>query len=376
MFRRFRRSRRRATQMKLSPAGWLFLLIALMVGVGAARFQSALMFLLFGALMGAVLTSVILAHRMLAAVEVQRQAPRRIWQHQTVHLAYFVRNRRRHSSVLGLRVAEDDPEGVESISGYCVNLPPLASFRAGGRFVARKRGRIELARIRLETQFPFGLVTAARRLDAPHTLHVWPARGRLRADLLTRGSMVGVSNAPATVQGGQDEFFGLRDYREGDNPRWIHWRRSASRREPVVREMTHPVPDVLCVVLVLPRGTKARREKMLRIGATLIDHAFGRGYQVGLILAGATTHRTFRPATGRGRRRDLLDALAEVDLAGASPDTAPPSPEGLGVAQVIVLSDGPARLPGLRRCRHATRLRLDAIDSLYADNPHVAHASS
>ena len=37
----------------------------------------------------------------------------------------------------------------------------------------------------------------------------------------------------------QVEYHGLRDYRSGDSPRWIHWRTSARRGELMVKEFEH-----------------------------------------------------------------------------------------------------------------------------------------
>jgi len=47
----------------------------------------------------------------------------------------------------------------------------------------------------------------------------------------------------------QTECHGLRPFRSGDSPRWIHWRTSARRGELMVREFEEPSPDSLIVVL-------------------------------------------------------------------------------------------------------------------------------
>ncbi|MFW6132576.1 MAG: DUF58 domain-containing protein [Planctomycetota bacterium] len=318
MPRRRRQSAR--VRFRLTLAGWAFLGAAVLVGLATVKsYDRPMMYILFGGMFGAVHASAILARRMLCGVDVRQNCPSRVWQDQTVHIGYLLRNTRRRGAALSLSLRQLVPEHVHGASGYCAHLPAGQSFRAGARFVARQRGRFELRGLRVDTSFPFGLVAARRAFARPAELVVWPARGRLRRRLLRRGALESSGAAPSRDSGGQDEFFGLREYREGDNLRWIHWRRSAGRRTPVVREMSRPLPDILWVLLDTRLGemsyaAAAARERVLRFAATLIEHAFFRGYQVGLALTNADGPRLFRPAGGRGQRRQLLDALAEVDL--------------------------------------------------------------
>jgi uncharacterized protein (DUF58 family) len=301
----------------MTRVGWLFLGVSILVGLAAVRSQAPLMFVLFGGMMGALHISAILARRMLSAVQLKREAPSHVWQHRTVHIGYFLRNTRRRRACLAIGVEQAMPESMESTSGYCAHLPGGGSFRAGARFIAGKRGRFELQSVRLKTLFPFGLIEAKKCFDEKSPLVVWPARGRLKRRLLHHGAVESSVSAPSGASGGQDEFFGLREYRDGDNPRWIHWRRSAGRSAPVVREMSRPLPEILWVILDTRQSQSSQaasstRERMIRFAATLIDHAFSRQYKVGLALAYGDGPRIFPAGAGLGQRRSLLDGLADI----------------------------------------------------------------
>jgi uncharacterized protein (DUF58 family) len=372
----------RFVHLHLTLAGWTFLAIATMVGIAAVRNQAALMFALFGGMMGAMMVSVVMAYRMVKAVRLQRDLPDRAWQNQTVYLGYSLRNTLGRGACLGLSVSEVDPEGIETAEGYCVHLPGRGVFRAGARFAPRIRGRIQLRGVRVSTRFPFGLVTAGKVARQEASLVVWPAKGRLTARLLHRGAVESSSAAPSPVQGGQDEFFGLREYRAGDSPRWIHCRRSATRAVPVVREMSRPLPEILFVILdtILPDASapsRARRERALRFAATLIDLALHRGYQVGLALAYRDKVAVHPPAAGRGHRTALLDALADVDdnRARRIDETIQHLRRGLlRQAQVIVVTSsggldaGSSAAVGAS-CRHLTVLGEDQLDRVFQDDP-------
>ena len=300
-------------------AGVLFAAILAVIGLAAVNTQRSLLFVIFGLMVGAFLTSVLIAWRMLAWVDVCRDMPERAFANRVVYLGYVLRNRGR-KPVLALEVREvRPPPALESVEAYCVHLSAGAAFKSGSRFLVRRRGRFTLSGVRVSTRFPFSLLRTQRLFPQAMSLVVWPALGELRADMLARGAAEISDAAPARAQSGDDEFFGLREYRQGDNPRWIHWKRTASTGAPVVREMSKPPPDTLFVVLDtaledLSAPSLHWREQLIRFVATLTEHSFRREYRIGLALAYREGVRVLRPAAGRGQRIAVLDALADVDL--------------------------------------------------------------
>lgn len=381
-------TRKRRVTFRVTLAGWLYLLLSVLIGLAAVRSHMPMMFIVFGAMFGGLAVSMILAQMMIAGTEVHRELPRRAWQLETVYFGYYLRNLRRHTGILGLSLRERAPKGIEDACGYCVWLPPGGVFRSGSRLLAEHRGRVDLEGIILSTRFPFGLAVARRRIDQPTSLVVWPAKGRLKTDLLRHGAMETSSAQPGRQQGGQDEFFGLRDYRSGDNPRWIHWRRSAGRPHPVVREMAHPVPDVLMLILDVQPAEEsypavAFREQLLRLAATLIDHAQNRGYQVGLALAGPRGPEVFEPSGNVGQRCAMLDALAEAGPDAGDLDTLLETLDRtkLHNAQTMLISARPDRASRDRLnhlaavSRHLEILSPGVVEQVFEDNPLLAGAA-
>jgi len=144
--------------------------------------------------------------------------------------------------------------------------------------------------------------------------------------------------------------------------------------------MARPLPEALWVIVDThwpdaSDGGQARRERVLRLAATLIDHAFVRGYQVGMALARGDGAVALRLGSGRGQRNDLLDALSSVDAnttVALDEVVACSSRHMLRQAQVVVLTPR-ANLPGpllagvRRSCRHLTVVGADRIDEVFAD---------
>ncbi|MFB3892281.1 MAG: DUF58 domain-containing protein [Phycisphaerae bacterium] len=393
-----------APRFRITRAGWLFLVVAVLVGLAAVKSQAPMMYVAFGGMVAVLQLSAIMSMGMLRGLDLSRKAPDRVWQGQSVPIAYFLRNNRRRSC-LALTVeevqsppAKRGPGGksgpaagngaIHSANGYCTHLPGSTVFRAGARFVAMRRGRLRLGAVQVTTRFPFGLVLAHRRFIRDSSLVVWPAPGRLKRHLLHHGAAESSNAAPSRDAGGQDEFFGLREYRSDDNPRWIHWRRSAGaiskNGAPVVREMARPLPEILWLLVDTrvrdPDDPAARRklERVLRFAATLVDRAIARGYQVGLALAYSSGPVAIGASAGSAHRAVLLDALADVDANAAHSlnDTlAVLRPALLRQAQVALLAPDAANLKDLRAtrlrasCRHLMVLTEDRLDAIFIDSP-------
>src|SRR5204863_4021232 len=91
-------------------------------------------------------------------------------------------------------------------------------------------------------------------------------RGRLRR-FLARSSLT-VSRSlqhPRRHPSAQAEFHGLRAFRSGDSPRWIHWRTSARCGELMVREF-EDVPSDNLILVVDPSLPEKRGRDTLHSG--------------------------------------------------------------------------------------------------------------
>jgi uncharacterized protein (DUF58 family) len=153
------------------------------------------------------------------------------------------------------------------------------------------------------------------------------------------------------------EFHGLRSFRAGDSPRWIHWRTSARRGELMVREFDHGTHHDL-VVLVEPYAeadSSPALEAAVSMAATICwAWAQESGDRVVLGVAGAPP-TVAASAGGPGQAAELLAALAVV--------TGAPEPDLAGLERRLLdarLPPGPALLVSSRRSDHRAADMLSA----------------
>ena len=231
-----------------------------------------------------------------------------------------------------------------------VAIDPRAFFArvpAGGRVRLRWQGpqpgagQVSLpVRWTSCTRSPFGLLERRVTIGEPDEVTGLPAVGQL-----SRRWHQLHSEATETRRGQrhdrstqQQEYHGLRDYRPGDSPRWIHWRTSARLGKPMVKEFEQQHEQDLAILLDpwLPRTkvTAEQREALeeaIRFAATVcLETCRHPGRRLLLGWTGATPGRP--PGAGLGQ--------AAPRAAGAAGHDAARRPRG-GL--------GPARRPARRR---------------------------
>jgi len=184
---------------------------------------------------------------------------------------------------------------------------------------------VVLTGIRVSCGYPFGLFVCTLEAPSAGSLTVYPAMGRLRHDPWKK-TAAGQSQSARTAREREnpDEFVGVREYREGDNYHWIHWRRSARTGELVVREMLPPRQTRLIIILdPWPDATadkqrpqqdsddNGRAERLISAAATAACAALEQGHRVGLICRAAEPV-VIAPTAGKAHRQRLLRELAGI----------------------------------------------------------------
>ncbi len=116
------------------------------------------------------------------------------------------------------------------------------------------------------------------------------------------------------VKGLSDEFYALREYRYGDNPKLIHWKRSAGMGILVVREMTSFSPMRLTVILntYMPaKFDESKFEEAISFAATLLCVGLENQFRVSLICTTQPVS-VIPPIIGREAQHRILTLLSEI----------------------------------------------------------------
>ncbi|HEV3146253.1 MAG TPA: DUF58 domain-containing protein [Gemmataceae bacterium] len=129
------------------------------------------------------------------------------------------------------------------------------SVRFRGQTIFQRRGVYRVAPLTASCLHPFGLVQRQRQLAPAEEWLVLPQIGELALARFQRwlarmargeGRLFRVTK-PSMIH--QDDLHGLRPFRPGDNPRWIHWRTTARRGQTMVREFEVSAGQNLLLIL-------------------------------------------------------------------------------------------------------------------------------
>src|SRR5207302_1786452 len=150
-----------------------------------------------------------------------------------------------------------------------------------------RRGLYGLNGYRVDSDFPFGLLSASRKFRESRPLTVYP-----RFTPLERFHIpVGRSYQPggvalASIVGESTEFVGNREFREGASVRHIDWRAPARHDKPIVREYREEYFVRVAVILDThiparaPAGRRDDFERAVSVCAAVSDYIARQEYLV------------------------------------------------------------------------------------------------
>jgi uncharacterized protein (DUF58 family) len=233
---------------------WVVLLLA------GLNQQLNLILLVSGLAAGPLVASVVMSAAMLRRIRASRRVAPYVFEGDVLTIDYTLENERRHSAALALIVA-DDLAPADRLRSGAGNLPAPRAFFARVPGLGRERirwqgnsptrGRYQFRTIEIATRSPFGLCERRVTFDDPAPLLVYPQVGQLsrRWHLMQRQALETRRGQRHDRSAQQQEYHGLRDYRAGDSPRWIHWRTSARVGKPMIKEFEQQNEQDVAILL-------------------------------------------------------------------------------------------------------------------------------
>ena len=368
---RYRQRTERLNQQvrfRLSREGLHFLMILLFILVGAVLRDISLLVVLAGLMFSLLLIQWRVGIRSITALSLRREVPfttvcgslidvritvanRRRWLGSWLltvedHIEQITPNKRTNSQ-RALTVIDDVAPGQQQTGVYQLQF--------------HQRGHYDIGPTTLSTRYPLNLGRSMCLFINRNRIVVHPRLGALtnRCHELFRVERQGLSRAIARAGVNEGEFFGLRQWHNGDSQRWIHWRTTARLGELSVRQFEQQ--QRMQAVVVLDLNAKPDElwsieespavEKAISFMATLAAELVGRGrHKLSVAIAGREIV-ALPNVQSRILVNDLLDHLASA-ASTAQKDALPQALESLQASLVrnpllIVVSTRSNLLPQL-----------------------------
>ncbi len=314
--------------------GYFLAVLAVVIG-GAMLRQVNLLYVVAGLLVGPILINWRLVHVSLRGLSLQRKVPREVCADDLLVVQLRLSNLRRRLHGWGLTVEDPIRRSGNEMARAVVSFPYLecGTVEEGiyrGRLV--DRGAYEIGPAVVRSRFPFGLLECSKSLGQEDELLVFPRLGKLSTGWLSRQleAFEGSQRHLGRQSRIEGEFFGVRNWRDGDTCRAIHARSSARRAAPVVRqfEQTYNRDVALLIDLWSPRVDQngslpdshpdaPRIETAISFAATVVADLCRRG---GAKLWVATTHDPEKMHAGLSSAGLMQEVMRELALVQTHPE--------------------------------------------------------
>lgn len=300
-------------RLKFTREGKFFVGITLGVGFAAINTANNLLYLLLGMLLALIVVSGLMSELSLRQLTVVRRLPLRaqVGRAHLVEIEVFNHKGR----VPSYAIEVEDLRAGQPADKRCffLKVSPQSAQVAAYRRTPTRRGLDLHTGFRIATRFPFGLFEKSREVSAVGELIIYPAVDPVKLPPPPAGSSVGAEGTAGRGHG--DEFLGLRPMRDGEDPRDIHWRKSAALGQYVLRERARESRPDVKLALDVWKPTDATDEwatgferRIRDVASRAVAH-LKRGDRVVLVTNAGTSTRSDRAAGAD----PLLRYLARVE---------------------------------------------------------------
>ncbi|TNE43830.1 MAG: DUF58 domain-containing protein [Deltaproteobacteria bacterium] len=204
-----------------------------------------------------------------------------------------------------------EPKGWETPT--IETLAPGEKVRVRMRLLCSKRGAYTLPRMAVMSSYPFGVWRGVFRLRQETSFLVYPAFPQLETFDVphTRQYQPGGILLSSQV-GDSSEFMHTREYREGDNPRHIHWPSFARQNKPIVKVYQEEFFVRLALFLDSEWGNLRDDEPFetaVSVAASVADVLSRQDYIIDLFAVGEEVHH-FQAGRALAHLENILEILA------------------------------------------------------------------
>ena len=220
------------------------------------------------------------------------------------------------------------PDKIEAKNKYGIMLPVLdreEEIKISLPLVLKKRGDYTFHSIRAESSFPMGVINSGKNYNIERNLLVYPNfKPLLKLNIPAGRKLQPGGIALASNIGESTEFLGTREFRTGDDPRYIHWKSWARLCKPIIKEFQEEFFCRVAIFLDTFVSFNADEkdydafESLLSLAASISDYLERQEYIIDIIAAGP---EIFYLQAGRSLAYldQILDILACLDVCRYKP---------------------------------------------------------
>jgi uncharacterized protein (DUF58 family) len=324
--------------MRATREGRRFILASVLIAAAALNTGNNLIYLILALMLSLVLLSLVILKVTLSGLSLGAASVSPIFAGEEASFSLTVSNRKRHIHSYSVSVLS---ESMTSLAYFPV-VPAQGRTTKEVKIVFKRRGLYGRRNFTARSGFPFILFVGEREMEVRGAVLVYPAL-RDVGNIASDGWGTEEGDAVRSAGAGE-EIHSIREFRQGDDLRRIHWKASAKVADLMVKEYAeHELRRTTIIIDNLRRGVllenKADREvfeKAVSLAASLARHFIDRGNLVRIVSA----KKVVPFGSGNEQLFKILDILAVI----AEEDRweSPLPEEGEGFILSVFSSSGPS----------------------------------
>jgi len=305
-------------KLSFTREGRIIVVISTGLGFAAVNTGNNLIYVVFGLSLGLILISGFLSESNIRRIVPSRMPRLRAQASRPATFLLSANNGNTRRASFGVEIWPlFDGDDVKVEPAVFTELPAGTERDGPASVTFPRRGEYRMHGMVVSTEFPFSFFRKSAVTPAGGSVIVHPVIRELRDVKVPPGSEGEEESLPRPGRG--YEFFGVRDFRVGDNPRNISHRLSAARGQTIVREFEQTGNHMVFIALVNsnPGGDDggARVETAIEKAASVAVHLLGNGRVVGLV----TYSGVVAPGSGPAQADRILDHLAVLPVLELNP---------------------------------------------------------
>ena len=302
-------------RLRLTKWGGWFLVLTLILAFAAVNTGNNALIVVLGAVLGSYIVAGAWSREVLGRVGATVRPPRETFAGRPSLFEVEMVNTGRIFPAYGLVVRSAD--GTIVLAEGC--LGPGESVRRTVSWCFDARGPRQIGPWRLEVLLPLGFFVKSKEVLGDQSVLVYPAPipGPVAGSV---GAEAGRGVERFTGRGREGDVYQLRDFRDGDDTRQVHWKQTARQQRMIAVDRRRAV-DKPPVVRLDPVVGDPKDEMTLRLFETRVSavtaavlRRLERGEPVVLVIGETVFPAEYR----RAGARQLLEPLAMVRPVGGA----------------------------------------------------------
>lgn len=213
---------------RITPTGTVYILFLLLVSAAAANTVNNTLYITAGLMMGILLFSGLLSIYNLSRLSIQTVKYHEIYATELSEIRILVQNHGKLHPLQGISVNQVPIGSIGKNRSSWISIPVTYPSRGIHRGIS----------LLLVSTYPFGFFKREKKIILDTAVVVYPQPVHNRYFAAT--SHLGDENSKIRTHfTGEPELKGLRIFQPGDNPRAIHWKKSAHGTDLIVKEYTY-----------------------------------------------------------------------------------------------------------------------------------------